>query len=58
MDDEANLKQQINNFVWMHAPGQMKLKEAETLAVKIFDLFMLERRRFDHKVVVTRPENS
>ena len=43
MSDEEQLKIAINTFVWMHAPGQLMLHEAESLASKIFILFLQAR---------------
>lgn len=45
MNDEEKLKEHINNFVWQHAPAEMRLHEAETLAICVFDLFTAARRR-------------
>ena len=36
--DEAELKVQINNFIWMHAPGHLCMKHAETLACTFLSL--------------------
>lgn len=44
VDDENNLKVQINAFVWMHAPGDMRLDKADELACKIFELFLESRQ--------------
>lgn len=40
MNDEEQLKILINNFVWMHGPSRLMLQDAESLAKKIFILFM------------------
>lgn len=45
MNDEEGLKIAINNFVWMHAPGKITLDEAESLATKVFILFLEVRRQ-------------
>jgi len=34
-DEETALKLEINNFLWTHAPGQLCMKHAETLACSI-----------------------
>jgi hypothetical protein len=37
-DCETELKIQINNFLWMHAPGHLYLCHAETMACTILEL--------------------
>jgi hypothetical protein len=44
VDDENNLKIEINTFVWGHAPGDMRLDKADELACKIFELFLEARQ--------------
>jgi hypothetical protein len=44
MDDEADLKRDINAFVWSTAPGAMTLEKADDLACQIFELFLDARR--------------
>ena len=43
MDDENQLKVEINMFVWSHAPDEMPLGKADELACKILELFIAAR---------------
>lgn len=43
VDDENDLKVEINTFVWGHAPDAMPLGKADELACKIFELFIAAR---------------
>lgn len=43
MDDENQLKVEINTFVWTHAPDGLTLGKADELACKILDLFIEAR---------------
>jgi len=45
MNDEENLKVEINTFVWMHAPKEMTLGAADDMACKIFQMFMEAREK-------------
>lgn len=45
MSDEQ-LKIEINNFVWMHAPATMPLGEAEKFAVNIWNSFIEARDKY------------
>jgi hypothetical protein len=38
-DLDCNLKTEINNFIWMHAPESMTLGEADDMSMKIYGLF-------------------
>jgi len=42
-DDEIEkLKLEINNLIWMHGPGDLKLEAAEERAVKILGMIRVE----------------
>ena len=38
--DTNNLKTEINNLIWMYAPDNLTLKEAEERAIKVFDIIL------------------
>jgi len=40
--DLAHLKVEINNFCWMHLPGNKTLQESEIIACKIFSVMSEE----------------
>ena len=40
--DVAHLKVEINNFCWMHLPGNTTLRKCEIIACKIFTLMSEE----------------
>jgi hypothetical protein len=46
MNDENQLKVEINTFVWSHAPDAMPLGKADEMACKIFELFIAARQEF------------
>lgn len=55
MNDEESLKVAINAFVWTHAPNNMLLIDAESLATKIFILFLEARNHFTNQVMPSWP---
>lgn len=44
--DDEQLKMAINNFIWMHGPDNMPLRDAERMAVEIFDMFLLMQKEY------------
>jgi hypothetical protein len=39
-DKLSDIKKEINNLIWMYAPENLTLGEAETIAVKITDMII------------------
>lgn len=56
MDDENELKVQINTFVWTHAPNEMTLGKADEMACKILELFIEARESLRTKEPVASSE--
>lgn len=52
MDDEDQLKVEINTFVWMHAPAEMPLGKADELACRIFLLILDARKTYRSRPAV------
>lgn len=43
VEDESQLKVEINTFIWMHAPKEMTLGDADDMACKIFEMMLAAR---------------
>lgn len=37
-DNEEELKKEINNLIWMYAPPELTLEEAEQVALKVLGM--------------------
>lgn len=44
--EDETLKKEINNLIWMLGPAKMPLRDAESMACKMFELFIEAKDKF------------
>lgn len=44
--DDETLKKEINNLIWMFGPATMPLRDAESMACKVFELFIEAKDKY------------